>query len=1041
MQRTNRPNAHKREPRTFAFGSWQLNVETGELLQDGVVTSLAPQSFALLAYLLEHRDRALSSNELLTEVWPDAVVGEGSLRLAVHEIRKTLRDTGAEQTYVRTMRGKGYRFVAPVLASAAPLSGTSAEAAVLGRARECAQIDATLEGSWRGARAFCVVGPQGMGKSHLLRYANQRALQLGFTTATGHAGESRHVQSLAPWTELLTKLFAQLGRGRRALCQRRAPAAYAALVDGKALPTEWLSLPGFEGQHAWVLDELTRLVEAIAEDGPLALFLEDMQQAQEASLELLVHLTTRASCPPIALFVSCREPTAGQSRALRRALKQLASTSASLRIDLTSLPPEATLELLSSAAPTLDESLMQEVHELSGGNPMFALELARLLVQLGSAGANALRTLEGGTGDVVRRRLEMLNPETLRALLAASVLPLDFGMAQLAHLLKTTPRHTLALIEEAERQGIVRAASTQYRASFAHSLLRERANAMLAPHERSDLHLLAAEWLEDVEADESRTLPQLAHHFHAAATSGGAKKAVSYARRCAEQSLQTGSFREAAAFLERALACCDLIGMSPLERLRLELERAEAERLAAPASAALHDTIAALAERARTLGAAELFVKAVLVYTGQTASRFAPARFTASTDRREIELVERALAETCEPCAERALLLCALAFALVYTTSDQRRIAACEEATAIARSLSQPWLLARTLMMRSFLCAAPSDYEQRLASCSELIDLLGLHGFQELEIEARLRRALCLLEGGDRRAAERDEVRVTQLAQLLSSPRLRVRSELPALLRAFDHGHLERARQMSEQALAAQPNDATARSIYLVRLASIHNLGRGMSTELLAMHEDLVRTHPDTIGFRCSLASIYAASGRHEEAGAQFDWVAREHFACLPKNLNWLSELSLLADTAVSLDDPERARRAYAALAPYGQRWLIFAGEGASGGPVAYWLCNLASTMRAYDAGKRWLAHARELVTLMQAPLFSKFADLAEARLLLACRVPGESPRAAALLRTVTSFADQHNIRCLRLCAEDIAARYASWPRDERTLPSEGLRQ
>jgi len=70
----------------------------------------------------------------------------------------------------------------------------------------------------------------------------------------------------------------------------------------------------------------------------------------------------------------------------------------------------------------------------------------------------------------------------------------------------------------------------------------------------------------------------------------------------------------------------------------------------------------------------------------------------------------------------------------------------------------------------------------------------------------------------------------------------------------------------------------------------------------------------------------------------------------------------------------------------------------------------------------------------MNAPLFAKFADLAEARLRLSCRPDDDPQRAETLLRSVVSFADQHSLKCLRRCATDIAARHPLSHRRDDTL-------
>jgi DNA-binding winged helix-turn-helix (wHTH) protein/tetratricopeptide (TPR) repeat protein len=1025
--------AERRVPCTatlYRFGSFSLCPATQELHRDGTLVAMAPQTFSLLTYLVRHHQRALSREELLHELWPDTVVGEGSLRLAIHDIRKTLGDTGSEQQFVRTVRGAGYRFIAPVTISAhVEPRGERRRPQVSGRASECALLESALVASETRGQVCLCLGVPGIGKSHLAQFASQRAEERGYAVAFGHAGRGDDVAPLEPWAQLLRTLLASASRSLQLRCRRTVPVAYGALLEGASLPTEWMSLPGSDGERRWLLEELARLIFMLADERPLGLFFEDLHAADEASLALFLHLAKSPVRARVWLFATARPVAAKQHRALARALAQLGQDPTTLRLELSGLTLAESHAMVAADVPRLDLRLLPEIHELSGGNPLFTLELARLLSHVGACSArDTLTGLAGELGSVVGRRFGTLPADCLRAIVTASVLGHEFGIAELAHLLRGSARDALARVEEACQHGFLTRDGSRYRARFAHALLRDHAYELLPSTERGDLHHRAAEWLEESDATSAQAVATLSHHYHQAAASGGARKAVTYAVRCAERALRAGTYAEAISHYERALSCIDLAGAAATDRLAIEIDRAEAVRLSGAGSASLNDHIAELAERAVRAGAPRLFVQAVLVYAGQTEAHFSPVRFLASTDRRELELIERALASIPhEPSRERALLLCALGYALIYTAENERRAAACHEAVAVARSVGLAWLSARALMIKSSVCADPRDLDSRLSASSELIELLQRHGFQELELEARLRRAVCLLEAGDRATAERDEVKATRLAQLMSSPRLRVRSELLALLRAFSAGELDRAETLAQRALELDPTDPTSRSLYLVRMASIQNLRHGPTPNLITMHEGLVEAYPDTIGFRCSLASVYAVAGRAAEAREQFDWVARDTFGALPSNFNWLAEMSLMADTAVSLDDAARASGVYRALLPYGDRWLIFAGEAAPGGPIAYWLCNLAATQRAFEEGKRWLARARRLAETMSAPLFERFSDLAEARLLLTC---GESEhdavRAYDLLSRVIEFASRHGLECLRLCAVDLETRYGS---------------
>ena len=75
---------------------------------------LRPQVFQVLAYLLEHHDRVVLKQELLEHLWPGQYVGDAAVNYSIMEVRKALGDDGHIQRLLRTVRGRGYRFVAPV---------------------------------------------------------------------------------------------------------------------------------------------------------------------------------------------------------------------------------------------------------------------------------------------------------------------------------------------------------------------------------------------------------------------------------------------------------------------------------------------------------------------------------------------------------------------------------------------------------------------------------------------------------------------------------------------------------------------------------------------------------------------------------------------------------------------------------------------------------------------------------------------------------------------------------------------------------------
>ena len=98
----------------YTFGAYLLDTACYELYHTGTRVSLRPKALEVLAYLVEHPDRVVSKQELLAQLWPGQVVGEEGLKVYIMAVRQALGDRGPAPRLLRTVRGRGYRFVAPV---------------------------------------------------------------------------------------------------------------------------------------------------------------------------------------------------------------------------------------------------------------------------------------------------------------------------------------------------------------------------------------------------------------------------------------------------------------------------------------------------------------------------------------------------------------------------------------------------------------------------------------------------------------------------------------------------------------------------------------------------------------------------------------------------------------------------------------------------------------------------------------------------------------------------------------------------------------
>jgi DNA-binding winged helix-turn-helix (wHTH) protein/tetratricopeptide (TPR) repeat protein len=109
----------------YRFGDYLFDTERYELHRAGVLVPLRPKECDVLAYLLAHRDRVVSKDELFEQVWPGQFVGDATLHVRILAVRKAIGNDGSTAHLLRTVRGRGYRFVAPVVAGDSPGSETA----------------------------------------------------------------------------------------------------------------------------------------------------------------------------------------------------------------------------------------------------------------------------------------------------------------------------------------------------------------------------------------------------------------------------------------------------------------------------------------------------------------------------------------------------------------------------------------------------------------------------------------------------------------------------------------------------------------------------------------------------------------------------------------------------------------------------------------------------------------------------------------------------------------------------------------------------
>ena len=120
----------------FQFNKITLDTAQYRLCRSGKPIAVEPQVFDLLVYLVENRDKVVSRDELLENLWKGKVVTDAALGVTLQFARKAVGDSGRTQTLIKTIHGRGYQFIAGVEESVADPSLVQIEALTTGKRLE-----------------------------------------------------------------------------------------------------------------------------------------------------------------------------------------------------------------------------------------------------------------------------------------------------------------------------------------------------------------------------------------------------------------------------------------------------------------------------------------------------------------------------------------------------------------------------------------------------------------------------------------------------------------------------------------------------------------------------------------------------------------------------------------------------------------------------------------------------------------------------------------------------------------------------------------
>jgi TolB-like protein/Flp pilus assembly protein TadD len=98
----------------YLFEEYAFDTARRELCRGPDVIAVTPQVFDLLAYLIRHRERVVTKDDLVGAIWNGRIVSDAALTTRLNAARCAIGDSGAEQRLIKTLPRKGFRFVGQV---------------------------------------------------------------------------------------------------------------------------------------------------------------------------------------------------------------------------------------------------------------------------------------------------------------------------------------------------------------------------------------------------------------------------------------------------------------------------------------------------------------------------------------------------------------------------------------------------------------------------------------------------------------------------------------------------------------------------------------------------------------------------------------------------------------------------------------------------------------------------------------------------------------------------------------------------------------
>ena len=782
-------------------------------------------------------------------------------------------------------------------------------------------------------------------------------------------------------------------------------------IDASAAP-----LLGAAGAERFrMFESLDTWVQRMAARHPVLLVLDDLQWADRPSVLLLLHLMQARRSTPFLAVAMYRDVDLERSD-FPAALQSLCRDTDFRRISITGLERDAVASLLEAAVGrTFGEregALVRELERETAGNPFFILEMARHLSESGGFDREVIRlgeepaAIPPSVRDVVRWRLGRLSEKCAEVLSVASVVGERFDAAVLGPAASIEDAALVDFLEEAARAALI----AEIREEpdwwqFSHSVARRVIADGLSGSRRARLHMRIGTTLE---SRPTASPAELAHHFGAAASIGGAEKAMRYERLAGQRALGEVAAEVAVRHYTRAIELLDRFG-PPDQALRCELllELAGAHDRAGD-HAPRDDRFAEAADAARRLGRGDLFVRAVLGYGGVLPATVGP-------DARARSLLEEALEQLGDAeSGTRATILARLVHWLHNELPYPERLELSDRSVAMARNGGDPQTLATVLLHRCWALDGPADVGDALQLASEILDIGAGLGQPELRLEGLRIQLAAQFRKGQHPAAVQTALAMSQLAERVRHPEfIRLAAMWDVALASLE-GRFEDAAKLSGELNGwLQRIGHPQAALIAVGQAHSRRWLQGGAADFLPIFGALSASEPANLAWRAVTAWCMAEAGDRIGAADLLRRTTPDEVVAADQNYIWWAVVVGFASTVDLLGDQRLAGVLYDLAVPYAGNNCTL-GVTSFLGAADHWLGVLAAAAGRFTGAARHLEAALERHRVMGARPFQALTEEAYAHVLLRRGDAADAERERSLRQSAMRTAGELGLAAVR---------------------------